>query len=100
MNQQTNCECHEVHIGKDCFGHTVQSETLEDSAGPTLNTTKGWIVADIKQNGSEFACRFHPTDWFHEVGCEHMDWSKEQLREALILAKKNVYKLVRQDYGL
>lgn len=22
----------------------------------------------------EYNCRFHPTDWWHEVGCPH--WSK------------------------
>ena len=24
-----------------------------------------------------YSCRFHPTNWWHEVGCPHKDWSKE-----------------------
>ena len=28
-------------------------------------------------------CRFHPTDWFHEIGCPHQEWTKEQLQSAL-----------------
>jgi hypothetical protein len=43
-----------------------------------------------------FSCRFHPTDYWHEVDCPHIDWTKEQLIDALrgakvvndILAKK------------
>jgi hypothetical protein len=30
-----------------------------------------------------WSCRFHPTEWFHEVGCPHMKWTKKQLQEAL-----------------
>ena len=41
------------------------------------------ITSDMVQ----WACRFHPTDWFHEVGCPHCEWTKEQLQEALIAAK-------------
>ena len=27
-----------------------------------------------------YHCRFHPTDWFHEVGCQHQEWTdKEKL---------------------
>ncbi len=32
-------------------------------------------------------CRFHPTDWFHEVGCPHVAWTPEQLQEALQSSK-------------
>ena len=27
-------------------------------------------------------CRFHPTDWFHEVGCPHYEWADKQLMAA------------------
>lgn len=30
-----------------------------------------------------FHCRFHPTDWWHEVGCPHVEWTPEQLKDAL-----------------
>jgi len=28
-------------------------------------------------------CRYHPTDWWHEVGCPHMKWTKKDLQSAL-----------------
>lgn len=37
-----------------------------------------------------WTCRVHPTDSFHEVGCPHRDWSKEELYEALETAKKTI----------
>ena len=33
-------------------------------------------------------CRFHPTEWFHEVGCPHQEWTKEQLQSALETSKR------------
>lgn len=39
--------------------------------------------------GVSWKCRFHPTDWFHEIGCPDMDWSKEQLMGALLTKKKS-----------
>ena len=35
-----------------------------------------------------WSCRFHPTDWWHEIGCPHQEWTNEQLRSALISKKK------------
>ena len=35
-----------------------------------------------------YSCRFHPTDWWHEVGCPDRDWSKEELQRALDNAKR------------
>ena len=29
-------------------------------------------------------CRFHPTDWWHEIGCPHMKWSQKEIEGALI----------------
>lgn len=34
-------------------------------------------------------CRFHPTDWWHEVGCPHQEWTKDQLQDALHAAKQS-----------
>lgn len=45
----------------------------------------------LDQDGSEFHCRLHPTGWFHEIGCDHIDWSRNQLRDALITSKKGAY---------
>lgn len=35
-----------------------------------------------------YSCRFHPTDWWHEVGCPHRKWSVEELQGALDNAKR------------
>jgi len=44
----------------------------------------------IAKANLRWSCRFHPTDWFHEIGCPHMEWTKEQLQEALELAKATI----------
>ena len=36
-----------------------------------------------------YVCRFHPTDWFHEIGCSHQEWTVKQLQEALNAAKQS-----------
>jgi hypothetical protein len=33
-------------------------------------------------SGKTWCCRFHPTDWWHEVGCPHRDWTDAELRSA------------------
>lgn len=45
-------------------------------------------MPEIKQSDVTWCCRFHPTDWFHEVGCPHQEWTKEQLLQAVIAQKK------------
>jgi metal-sulfur cluster biosynthetic enzyme len=35
-------------------------------------------------------CRHHPTDWWHENGCPHKDWTKEEIHRALVLAKASL----------
>jgi hypothetical protein len=30
-----------------------------------------------------YNCRFHPTEWFHEVGCPHREWTVEELKHAI-----------------
>lgn len=36
-----------------------------------------------------YGCRFHPTDWWHEVGCPHQEWSVQELQEALNRTKQS-----------
>jgi hypothetical protein len=43
-------------------------------------------------------CRFHPTDYWHEVGCPHREWTKEQLQKALIMAKAS--SVVNAEFSL
>ena len=38
-------------------------------------------AADPTQ-GRVYNCRFHPVNWWHEVGCPHMTWTAEQLADA------------------
>ncbi len=38
---------------------------------------------------ASYSCRFHPTDGFHEVGCPHKEWTKEELQNALNHAKQS-----------
>jgi hypothetical protein len=33
-------------------------------------------------------CRFHPTDWWHEVGCPHQAWTVDQLRDQIATMKR------------
>lgn len=35
-----------------------------------------------------WTCRFHPHEGWHEVGCPHQEWTKEQILGALISKKK------------
>ena len=36
----------------------------------------------------KWRCRFHPFQGWHEVGCPHREWNKEDLLNALIQKKK------------
>lgn len=42
----------------------------------------------LKEVKVTWNCRFHPTDYWHEIGCPHQKWSKEDLLGALISKKK------------
>lgn len=42
---------------------------------------------DEAKRHPQWSCRFHPTDSFHEVGCPHVEWTKEQLLDALVTFK-------------
>lgn len=37
----------------------------------------------IKSNEIHWTCRFHPTNSWHEVGCPHRQWTKEEIQDAL-----------------
>lgn len=39
------------------------------------------------QKNPHWNCRFHPTEWWHEVGCPHKPWTPEELVNAIILHK-------------
>jgi hypothetical protein len=36
-----------------------------------------------------YNCRFHPTDGWHEVGCNHKSWKKEELLNSLDNVKQS-----------
>ena len=50
---------------------------------------KGDDKKELKDFTASYSCRFHPIDWWHEIGCPHMKWSEEQLQEALDMAKQS-----------
>ncbi len=37
-----------------------------------------------------YACRFHPYDGWHVVGCSHKEWTKEELQGALDSARRSL----------
>lgn len=49
---------------------------------------------EIAKANPKWSCRFHPTEGFHEVGCPHVEWTNEQLKEAL--ARSNAMNRVYQ----
>lgn len=46
------------------------------------------IRGTVYDDGITWACRFHPTEWFHEVGCPHCEWTAADLWNALVNKKK------------
>lgn len=46
-------------------------------------------IKELKDFHASYNCRFHPTDWWHEVGCPHKKWTIEELQEALDSAKQS-----------
>lgn len=60
----------------------------------TVTTTAG-PPQTITVNQADFNCRFHPTDWWHEVGCPHRDWTKEELRAALVSQKQHAPGIIK-----
>lgn len=48
----------------------------------------------------QYACRFHPTDWFHEVGCSDQQWTKQELQDALNNAKQSLAYMTYLAFGV
>jgi hypothetical protein len=47
-----------------------------------------------------WTCRFHPTNGWHEIGCPHVEWTKEQLQGSIESTKRSqpeLYEIWRQD---
>jgi len=42
-----------------------------------------------RQEELPWNCRFHPTHWWHETGCPHMEWTVEQLLSAVVTKKES-----------
>ncbi len=47
------------------------------------------VWTPLEEHKARYACRFHPVDWWHEVGCSHREWTVAELREALDCAKQS-----------
>jgi hypothetical protein len=62
-----------------------QTGGTADGTGLPLVPNQTWCNSEIPNqppNTKTFNCRFHPTDWWHEVGCPHREWTDEQLIKA------------------
>ena len=44
---------------------------------------------ELKDFKPIYNCRFHPFNWWHEVGCPHKAWGVQDLQNALNLAKQS-----------
>lgn len=60
-------------IVMDAFGR-------EDGPGKTIDDFKTEPL---------WNCRFHATNYWHEVGCPHREWTTQELRDALVTAKQS-----------
>jgi hypothetical protein len=72
----------------------VADETIEALLGANLLERR-----ELDRQGRTFTCRFHPTDWWHEVGCPHMVWTKEQLADAEETRQKFFDQHIRPNYS-
>jgi hypothetical protein len=76
-------------------GDSLQYVVIDDGFPDSLDKISSKKMDELKEKVL-FCCRFHPTDGFHEVGCPHRDWTKEELIDALKMAKVTHKVLVKQ----
>jgi hypothetical protein len=85
MNEQRCGKCPKYSPCPNCDPPLDEAPTSEQAARPAEGTTPlSWV------------CRFHPTDWFHEVGCPHREWTKEELQSAIESNKRKAPELFEQ----
>jgi hypothetical protein len=56
---------------------------LFDNHRKAINSHISSILKKEKVVKNGYTCRVHPTESWHEIGCPHQNWTKEQLQEAL-----------------
>ena len=96
------CRCVKCHLYDGAFGGLeCTCTTASDQLGQAEKIAEEMFIADQQKQpdpaGGEdrrkleinWHCRFHPTDWFHETGCPHQQWTTEQLQGALEISKKS-----------
>jgi len=74
---------------------SLQYVVMDDGFPDSLDKISSKKMDELKEKVL-FCCRFHPTDGFHEVGCPHRDWTKEELVDAIKMAKVTHKVLVKQ----
>ena len=74
---------------------SLQYVVIDDGFPDSLDKISSKKMDELKEKVI-FCCRFHPTDGFHEVGCPHRDWAKEELIDAIKMAKVTHKVLVKQ----
>jgi hypothetical protein len=79
---------------------SLQYVVVDDDFPDSVDKLSERKMNNLKEKVS-FCCRVHPTDGYHEVGCPHRDWSREELIDAIKMAKVTHKILVKQltKYG-
>lgn len=49
---------------------------------PYCNPNTSGKHDDNCPNIRQYNCRFHPYDWWHEIGCPHMEWTDKEKEES------------------
>lgn len=67
--------------------HAVNAMAAEIQIASNMGIENLESKIEMAKKNPKWFCRFHPTESFHEVGCPHVEWTKEQLMDALSTAK-------------
>lgn len=63
----------------------VSNHTFQEQIEMSFEERKAFLEQPPK-----YTCRFHPTEGWHEIGCEHQEWTVKELKRALDKAKRSL----------
>jgi Lar family restriction alleviation protein len=83
------------------FHQQVFPDSMNDDAHPDVEKRNADFSAKLKEetDSPHWNCRFHPTNWWHETGCPHKEWTKEEIHRALVLSKASNVALAISNGG-
>lgn len=91
VNSLTVCKCCAGTGEVGDLSNTASAVcTICGGSGLTPVADKLGLQNAIEDDKMTWACRDHPAEGFHEVGCPHMTWTRKDLYEALVSAKKTI----------